>query len=786
VSRGNTRVRSAVVRKRRRSFTALAVLTSALVALLALPAFAAAIQTYEVENNGDAGTKALCEAHITNECTLRGALEAAEADPGFDLIEFALADFHGKVGESEIVVGSTPLPTITQPLSMFGFSCDYPLLGYDAPCVGVTARTGEAALTVESSGVSIEDVAFGGGSYGIEAPGASSGFVARSDWFGLKLDATANPIAAAGILLGSGADEATIGGAEASERNVFANATVGVELEGASKVKILGDYLGVGPTGLGVASLEEGVRIVDTMSSPAEENEVGGILTGPEVGTTRCDGPCNVIATHLGQGVNLAGSAAEPATAASGPTTIRANYLGLGADGTTLVGDESNYAVLAAPSTGTCGAGPGDVTVGGISPTETNYIEGGTFGIAAESAENFSVLGNAIGIAPDGSPSESPEAVAIDICGESITEPALIAGNQMMLSPDTLGIETVFGQVEILGNSIHGGLVGIATAGAGPGGGDVIRANAVVGTDRQGMVIRDELNVVTGNIVSGSGWSGIAVEEGGEHNRIGGDQLGEANTINGTGNDNESGAIVIEGTKLTRNEVAANTGSGNFGAFIELIGHSTGEIPNDLEPPTVTNALQSSAGGTAAPDTTVRIFSKASAAPGELGTLLAVAKADAAGAWSATYATVPVGTLVAATQTSDAGTAVAGTSEVGVPVAASADPPEPEKGGTGGGSSGGGGNANPLPIPPAPTKPKVKITQDPKKKSTSTIAKFKFKAEPAAGAKFECKLDNAKWAKCRSPKTYKKLKVGKHTFRVRATASGLTSAAAVFKFTVAS
>jgi hypothetical protein len=200
----------------------------------------------------------------------------------------------------------------------------------------------------------------------------------------------------------------------------------------------------------------------------------------------------------------------------------------------------------------------------------------------------------------------------------------------------------------------------------------------------------------------------------------------------------------------------------------------------------VNTALQSSAGGTAAPNTTVRIFTKTSTEAGELGALLVVTKADGAGAWSATYATQPVGTLVAATQTTNAGTAIAGTSEVGVPVAASAGPPEPEKGGTGGGSSGGGGNANLLPMPPAPAKPKVKITQRPKKKSTSTTAKFKFKAEPAAGAKFDCKLDNAKWARCRSPKTYKKLKVGKHTFRVRATASGLTGAAAVFKFTVTS
>jgi len=85
---------------------------------------------------------------------------------------------------------------------------------------------------------------------------------------------------------------------------------------------------------------------------------------------------------------------------------------------------------------------------------------------------------------------------------------------------------------------------------------------------------------------------------------------------------------------------------------------------------------------------------------------------------------------------------------------------------------------------PAPAEPKVTITKKPKKSSTSTTATFKFKATPAAGAKFECKLDGAKWAKCKSPKTYKKLKTKAHTFQVRAKANGLTSAVAKFKFTV--
>ena len=59
-----------------------------------------------------------------------------------------------------------------------------------------------------------------------------------------------------------------------------------------------------------------------------------------------------------------------------------------------------------------------------------------------------------------------------------------------------------------------------------------------------------------------------------------------------------------------------------------------------------------------------------------------------------------------------------------------------------------------------------------------------FKATNVSGAKFECKLDTSKWASCKSPKTYKKLKPGKHTFQVRAKAAGLTGSVAKFSFTV--
>jgi hypothetical protein len=74
---------------------------------------------------------------------------------------------------------------------------------------------------------------------------------------------------------------------------------------------------------------------------------------------------------------------------------------------------------------------------------------------------------------------------------------------------------------------------------------------------------------------------------------------------------------------------------------------------------------------------------------------------------------------------------------------------------------------SPTPTPPRDVKPprtklrKAKIDQA-KRKAT-----FKF-ASGEAGSKFVCKLDKKQFKPCTSPKTYKKLKRGKHVFRVKA------------------
>jgi len=76
--------------------------------------------------------------------------------------------------------------------------------------------------------------------------------------------------------------------------------------------------------------------------------------------------------------------------------------------------------------------------------------------------------------------------------------------------------------------------------------------------------------------------------------------------------------------------------------------------------------------------------------------------------------------------------------------------------------------------PPA-TAPQTTITSGPKKKTKSRTATFEFKSSKA-GSSFECSLDDGKFKSCSSPQTYKRLKRGKHSFAVRATAAGKTDA----------
>jgi CSLREA domain-containing protein len=779
VNQGNSAVLSVRVH-----LVAVAALLGALVAFAGLPAFASAAPPPIVINSlGDEPQEtpsATCDTGkpAGENCTLRAAIEAANFDPEFSLVEFSGSIFEGG---QQIMLGEI-LPPIEHPLRMY--SSLIPFGAYSGPAVGVTAPNGATAvLTVESDGVTIEQIAFGGGKAGIEVLNESTGFVSNANWFGLQVTAAAASIGTAGIILGPGSDGAEIGEGTESTRNVFTNAPYGIYVQGASQTEVRGNYIGVGPNGLATAALPNGVRIVDTSASPAEENTIGGLRTST-VGTAHCGGDCNVIAaTNLG--IDLHGETSKNLGSATGPTTISGNYIGLAADGAALSDPTVFAGIYAERPVGATTPGPSELTVGGSTPAEANVIDNGQFAMVAEGAEGLLVQGNQIGWLPASETSGSePANAALVVADEGVSELPEVVGNTMYLSPSAVGIESFGPGALILGNTIYGGESGVFTADDDAGIGNQIAENLIVDPDLYGVLIENNANAVAGNAIFGAGRSGVILDRDEisnpwpTGNRIGGDSPYLENLIE----ESEESAISVGGEPETTNEVLGNFGFENGGPFIELREHSAGHPTNqEIKPPTLEAVYESTASGSAVPGAKVRLFGKPSSDPGSLEPMIGSAVADASGHWTATFTTKqPIGRLVGATQTTAAGTPNGATSEVSAPQAAAADPVVPVTPAT-------VPAAGPAPAPAAPAKPtapSATITKSPKKSSAETTAKFKFTANPAAGAKFECKLDNAKWAKCTSPKTYKKLKVGKHTFRVRAIAGGLTGAAVKYQFTV--
>jgi hypothetical protein len=82
----------------------------------------------------------------------------------------------------------------------------------------------------------------------------------------------------------------------------------------------------------------------------------------------------------------------------------------------------------------------------------------------------------------------------------------------------------------------------------------------------------------------------------------------------------------------------------------------------------------------------------------------------------------------------------------------------------GGGGTGGGSTTTP---PPPAVAPETILGKKPAGTIHARKATFRFNAN-IAGSTFQCKLDKKPFRSCKSPKTYKGLSEGKHTFKVRA------------------
>lgn len=740
---------------------AFASLLAAIACLLMLPVTAATAATFTVDSvNDEADVGGLNGICLTAglKCTLRAAIEESNNSTSTDdTIAFASNPFDGKTGDTIVIASS--LPTITDAVHIDGDSagqCTTSAASQLGPCAEVSGPASGSALVAEADAVEIDGLAItgvtGAGAAAIRAFNGAQGLVLRDNWVGVKLDGSAGANNK-GIYLDPDSNGATIGGTAAADRNVIANNSFeGLDIEGADNADVLGNYFGVKPDGTTPAANPKNIEITDTVAFEATGNEVGTTVAS---GVAPCDGGCNVISGATSIGIDLQGNGVgqneEPAT---GPTTIHGNYIGLNAAGTATVAN-STYGIYVGEAR--------DVLIGGSTNQDANFVAGGGEGIATSKAEGFEAIGNVFGSGAAGAEITAP-GKGVFVLSNGNVNPVTVSSNVFDMDSG-VGIQVNFGGAAIRNNFIEGAENGILTkSGPGGAGGNLIEDNVIGESTANGIRIEDKQNEVLGNAVYKSADSGILLEIPTPllfptENLIGGNAATDENNINESGGDaieivDESGNTEED----SLNEVGRNKGAKNSGLFIDLVGAANAGI----QPPPFGTAIQSSASGSGAQaNATIRVFRKKAAEAGELESFLGEAKADGSGNWKVSYpGQIPVGTIVAATQTNTAGA----TSEL-ITSTTTADP-----------TTGGGGDGSKT-KDPNDDKGKDKKAKDgtlettilkgPKARTHARTVKFRFSANEK-GAKFECKLDRKPFKPCTSPRTYKKLKPGKHVFKVRA------------------
>lgn len=681
-------------------------------------------------------------------CTLRAAIEESNlASASVNEIGFDGSVFSGQAAGTIDLGGG--LPPITEPVRIEGGHCQTES-GVIGPCVTINGTNSSAALTVESDETAIKSLHILNASIGIKVASGGEDFELLGNWFGggplsgpmLGGDGT-------GILIGPGSGGGVVGGKGSTDGNLFLSGGTGIEIHGASHVKVLGNLFGFKPNGT-VSETPYGVDVQVT-SAPnagyeAVENEIGTTLSEAALATPACDGGCNLMA---GAEYTLILFSLSGVYGQDGPpvdTRISGNDIGVDAAGTGAV--PTNHGVSIGGSIGTI--------IGGPEPVDGNRIDGVSNAIYGVGPE-LTIANNLIGVNSTGSEILAPGHEGITVYSE-FSDPSLeavIVENEVAVNGGR-GISNSGLGATIAGNEVVGASIGIYTQDDQGLQGNLIEANSVADSSEEGIYLEDSDNEVLGNEVFASENADIAIAgqqpAGATGNVIGGDSEASENELSLSGGP----AISIFAREGTENEVARNYGFENEGPFIHLrpIDWSETIGPNGgIEPPEFSSATATGATGTAEPGALVRVFRDEYDDEGELESFLGQVHANNKGEWSLDFEVVPAGTVLVATQTRNRGT-----SELAL---APTPGPPPEE-------------ARPKGVerPPAGSHPSLpaletKIIEGPRRRGRSV--RFSFKSN-RPDATFECRLDRRRFRACDSPTVYRGL-AGRHTFEVRAVVS---------------
>jgi CSLREA domain-containing protein len=464
-------------------------------------------------------------------CTLREAITAANADPAFSTIHFAIGSGPQTIlpGEGMSVANPVRINGTTQP----GFA-GTPLIEIS----GANAEEGSSGLSLIAPGNIVEGLVINGfDEDGIRI--GSQANVIRSNYLGTDVAGTGGlGNGRSGVYVSSANN--LIGGDSAADRNVISgNDQEGVQLDGANAQNnvVKGNHIGTNVAG--TAAIPNGLAGI-AITAGADNNVVGGTTAAER----------NVISGNNVHGVTITGSGTTL-------NRVTGNYIGTNASGTAALGNSSAGVQVA--------AGAGGTIIGGTTAGERNVISGnGQIGVELTGSPTNAnaVRGNYIGTNAAGTGDISVQDGVVVSAGAVLnTIGGTLAGAGNVISGNDNGIQILGSTTG--GVSIQGNLIGTTAAGTAPipnlrgisiidsagsqiGGTTAAARNVISGNQAMGIEIQNASatgHVISGNYIGtditgmseiGNGGYGVLVV-GGTNNTIGGTTTAARNVISGTG-----------------------------------------------------------------------------------------------------------------------------------------------------------------------------------------------------------------------------------------------------------
>jgi titin len=522
-------------------------LVAGFLGIAAVPAQAST--TFTVIQNGDQSdfdtADNLCDVNPLqkgNQCTLRAAIQQANATAGADTITFSVGSGAQTISPGSALPATTEAVTIdgtTQP----GFA-GTPLITLSGLSAG--SASGLTLAVTASTVKSLMIDSFSGDGISITAGG---GDIVRGCWIGIDVLSADKGNTGDGIRVG-GTGTDTIGGTGAFDGNVISgNNTNGIEvLSTAFGYTILGNRIGTNAGGTAAVGNGNGMVIrrgagliggnIAAAANLISGNAFDGIVIAGATATL-VDVEGNLI------GTNVTGSGAIP-NGGDGVGIIDAPGNRVGSSGGTHLGACQNGCNLIADNAGA-----------GLSVTESvpglsasNVIEGNIF-LSNATGLSIGAAGTTVGGTGDGDGntiSGNTTGIGVNATGTQVLGNRIgTNGLGNIAFPNSTGVDVTVGP-----NTVGG------TTGTTPGGACTGACNLISGNTSDGVHI--ELGV-TNVAISG--------------NMVGLDVGGSTAVPNGTGIEVQGSSNTVGGTAVG----AGNVISGNFGTGVQIDGVAMNPLP---------------------------------------------------------------------------------------------------------------------------------------------------------------------------------------------------------------